>query len=206
MQKPHKQLLQIPPQTIWVFAIIVGAYVIVRITMRRVMRHQRKFNAPLSQRLAEHRASLTTQDQMHELMAALADLSRQINGQIDTRLAKLEILMSQAEAIIKRLEQAGGVRAPVSEAQVKPSFDTTVGDVKEITQKIQGSEASQSSNEANAEIDSTPHSSDSSAELSPQAQQVLEMTRKGLAPLAIAQKLNRPVGEIELILSLAGKK
>jgi len=206
LEKSHSPQLQIPPQIIWVFAIVVGAYIIVRITMRRVMRHQKKFEIPLSQRLEEHRASLATQDQMHELMAALADLSRQINGQIDTRLAKLEVLMSQAESVIKRLEQTSGSRAPGSETAAQPSFDATVGDVKEITRKIQDAEASQSSNEATEEIEAVPDNANSSAELSPQAKQVLELARKGLTPMAIAKELSRPVGEIELILSLAGKK
>ncbi|MCK5270614.1 MAG: hypothetical protein KAJ46_07505, partial [Sedimentisphaerales bacterium] len=51
-----------------------------------------------------------------------------------------------------------------------------------------------------------PGSSDISPVLSPEAEQIIAMADKGLSTLAISQELKRPIGEIELILSLAGKK
>ncbi|MCK5270615.1 MAG: hypothetical protein KAJ46_07510, partial [Sedimentisphaerales bacterium] len=72
---------------LWVFAIVVLAYFMLRVTMRRVARRQKSQQRPLQERLAQMRKPDGVYDQMNELMAALADLSRQINGQIDTRLA-----------------------------------------------------------------------------------------------------------------------
>ena len=160
---------------IWLLVILLAAFVMLRIARQRVLRSQALRGMPVRDRVARRVGSQEnrTVNQISELMAALADLSRQINGQIDTRLAKLETLLEQADAVIKRLEK-GDLNTESGACEA----------IKEIS-------------------DSFHHSA---AELSPDSREVLELTEQGMDKISIAQKLDRPIGEIELILALAGTK
>ena len=169
---------------IFVLGIIVIAFIIMRTTMRRVMRSKQRSKIPIQQRLADKRKIDDTYIQMNELMAALADLSRQINGQIDTRLAKLDILLQQADETIERLSQsASDMKQNTLQKPDPPIVNTATDTVKGISEKFH-----------------------SSIELTEKNRQVLDLAKQGLSAIAIAQQLSRPIGEIQLILSLAGRK
>ena len=179
---------------LWVFAIVVLAYFMLRVTMRKVARRQKSQQRPLQERLAEMRKPDGVYDQMNELMAALADLSRQINGQIDTRLAKLDVMLHKADQVISKLENSDD--SSLDKEATDSPFSNASDSLKDIAGKIQA---------ADPAVDKSG-SSDISPVLSPEAEQIIAMADKGLSTLAISQELKRPIGEIELILSLAGKK
>jgi hypothetical protein len=200
---------------LWVFAIMVLAYFMMRVTMRKVARRQKSQQRPLQQRLAEMRKPDGVYDQMNELMAALADLSRQINGQIDTRLAKLDVMLHQAGQTISKLDNLTDSGLDTARANDSASaeevadapFGNASDSLKEIADKIQAADPAtdKSGPSDKVETESTG-SPDISPVLSPEAEQIIAMADKGLSTLAISQELKRPIGEIELILSLAGKK
>ena len=203
-EKTERTPSSISSQVLWVFAIMVLAYFMMRVTMRKVARRQKSQQRPLQERLAQMRKPDGVYDQMNELMAALADLSRQINGQIDTRLAKLDVMLRQADQVISKLANSddssldtarANDSASAEEATDSP-FGNASGSLKEIADKIQAADPATDNS----------GSSDISPVLSPEAEQIIAMADKGLSTLAISQELKRPIGEIELILSLAGKK
>lgn len=201
----------VSPQILWVFAIVVLAYFMLRVTMRRIARRRKSQQRPLQQRLAEMRKPDGIYDQMSELMAALADLSRQINGQIDTRLAKLDIMLRQADQIISKLENSTDssrdTASATAERTTNAPFDNASDSLKEITSKIQAADPAADNSGSSDKLDTElPNSSDNSPVLTPEAKQIIAMADKGLSALTISQELKRPIGEIELILSLAGKK
>ncbi|MCK4629587.1 MAG: hypothetical protein KAT56_11335 [Sedimentisphaerales bacterium] len=211
----------ISSSVLWVFAVVVLAYFMLRVTMRKVARRQKSQQRPLQERLAQMRKPDGVYDQMNELMAALADLSRQINGQIDTRLAKLDVMLRQADQVISRLENSTGSSldtahtndsASVEEAADSPfsadsPFNNASDSLREIADKIQAADPATDNSRSSDKIETKlPGSSNISPVLTPEAKQIIAMADKGLSTLTISQELKRPVGEIELILSLAGKK
>ncbi len=104
--------------------------------------------------------------QMQNVLVELSDMARQITAQLDTRAAKLESLIREAEekiAVMKSLQSPPGL-AP-------PGFGPTVDSPQ------------------------TPPSD-------PRHAQVYALADQGRSSMEIAQQLNRPSGEIELILAL----
>ena len=195
----------ISPSVLWVFAVVVMAYFMLRVTMRKVAQRRKSQQRPLQQRLAEMRKPDGVYDQMNELMAALADLSRQINGQIDTRLAKLDVMLRQADQVISKLENSDD--SSIDEEATDSPLNNASDSLKEIADKIQAADPVTDNRMSPDKIETElAGSSDISPVLTPEAEQIIAMADKGMSTLGISQELKRPVGEIELILSLAGKK
>ena len=182
---------------IWVVAVImVSAFLLLR-TMSRVRQGQRKVGLPAKDRVTmDLPKARGLHHQIQQLMAELAELSRQINGQIDTRVAKLEILQRDADQRIALLQSllsqtASGVGDPLPQNAIKPHSKsvTNSSESVEITPEAPGS---------------LPEGNNS-VEPSPETQIVLNLARQGKSPLAIAQEIQRPLGEIELILAINKK-
>jgi len=201
-KKPPPEGLQ-PIHILWLAATVLVAFYLLRTTWKRIAKSRKYHETPARQRISQKiRGQTAVSDQLHELMAALADLSRQINGQIDTRLAKLEILLHQADQKIARLENPNSNNQDNLD---QPLADNTSKSIKNIAEKFQHSQPNISAGlQDNTKINSTGPPSE--PQLSEEARNVLDMSKKGMSKLSIAKKLNRPIGEIELILALANKK
>lgn len=184
--------------------LVVGLFLMVR-TQRRAGRSRARGDLSARERVQEMRGASDVYRQVNELMAALADLSRQINGQIDTRLAKLEILLRQADERLGPLEglngregQAGQVgQAAQGEAQAS---------LERISEEFHRSQAVRRENRRRGPSEPLGEGADgSSGGDSPLARQIMDLSSQGLSALDIARRLERPVGEIELVLSLHKK-
>ena len=182
---------------VWVVAIIVISAFLLYRTMSRVRKGQRKVGLPARERVAmDLPQARDVHHQIGELMAELAELSRQINGQIDTRVAKLEIVQRDADERIVLLESllrqtTSGVREPLPQNTIKLHRKSVTNSL------ISGKVASPPSN-------SLPEGN-YSVEPSQDTQIVLKLALQGKSPLAIAQEIQRPLGEIELILAINKK-
>ena len=206
---------------LFVVGIVMLAYFMMRITMRRVARSREQSRQPIKDRIEQKVQSQTHESmaRMNELMASLADLSRQINGQIDTRLAKLQILIRDGDQMIKRLEELSGKESPADAPSEKLFINESADSIKQISDELQSNDDSAAEQNAGDEsVEQTtsinPPQNDLSntsddpkpTELNGDARKVRLLADKGLSPVAIAQELGRPVGEIELILALSGKE
>lgn len=143
--------------------------------------------------------------QISELMAHLADLSREINGQIDTRIAKLEHLLRDADHTIQRLQAAAG-----QPSDTNP--DATPDLIHQLRQQLNDPAPTPlpPAEDGPKGQGRAPQAANDTAPAapapSPHAARILDLAKQGLSPLDIARELNRPVGEIELVLSLNGQK
>lgn len=148
------------------------------LTWRMRSRTRGKMGPPdqtAKERLDELAAQRGVKGDMEELLAELQDLSRKINAQIDTKFAKLEAVIADADRRIETLERLS------DSATGRPRLDITVGD------DMLG--------EPPASPAAAPRSSDVNA-------RVYELADAGRTPVEIAQALDRTPGEVELILGL----
>ena len=98
-------LLDAPtPGQMWLIYVVAVFTIIYAVFVR-----PRKQKDPLS-KLGQNRQSLSRQrdveKQMENLLVELSEMARQITGQLDTRSAKLELLISEADEKIAALNRA----------------------------------------------------------------------------------------------------
>jgi hypothetical protein len=112
--------------------------------------------------------------QMQNVLVEMADLARQISAQLDTRSSKLELLMKEADQKIALLQSLSNGQTSLNQPSDSPI----------------SSPAKSSATGVDAPA------------VDPRHVQVYTLADQGRTPLEIAQQLNRPSGEIELILAL----
>lgn len=211
---------------IWVALILIlGFFLLIR-TQRRVSQSMKKKELTAHERVNRYTGGKDIYSQINLLMSDLADLSRQINGQIDTRIAKLQIIMRQAEQTIARLENLTGNTPPGSNTgntdiggsdtgntgeKLGQSnyFDKTISDISDEFHHQKPAGVTDTTDisdtyDPNGITNSARRQDNSSNSL--HTKQTLDLSAQGYTALQIAQELNRPVGEIELILALQAKK
>jgi hypothetical protein len=169
-------------RTYALYALMACAIVLLTIAVRR-RRREGFGNLPKTprQKMDELAARQGVRDDMQALLAELQDLARKINAQIDTKFAKLEAAISDADRRIEALQRL--TRAARSE----PALDVTVGD--------------------EPSSDGPPPQTGTTEEGTVAARHaaVYQLADTGKSPVEIAQTLGRTPGEIELILALRSK-
>jgi len=150
-------------------AIAMGILGLAYLTLRQSAKKRRD---PLEQQptisLAQQRS---VERQMNNLIVEMADMARQITAQLDTRAARLEELIRQADQRIGQLNRGDslspGAPAPPSDSR----------------------------NLASADSRSEPPEPSKHAD-------IYALADQGKSPADIARALDRPRGEVELILAL----
>jgi hypothetical protein len=151
-------LVDLDPVTKWA-AIVLAILTILYAALRPMFRKKDPLaKPPAFGSLAQQRA---VERQMQNVLVEMSEMARKITAQIDTRAAKLEELIRQADERISAM-------------------------------KAQGTNHSQSPSPPTEEI----------PEADPRHAQVYALADQGHTCKDIAQRLNRPSGEIELILAL----
>jgi hypothetical protein len=147
--------------------IIAAAVLTILWAIIRPMARKKKdplAKAPSYASLAQQR---TVERQMQNVLVELSEMSRQITAQLDTRAAKLEMLIKEAD------EKIAALRAPVELAALPA-------------------------------VCPAPQLEEPAAETRPDPRHadVYSLADSGRSSREIAQELNRPSGEVELILAL----
>ena len=115
------------------------------------------------------------EQQMQNLLVELSEMARQITAQLDTRAAKLETLIREADEKLAALREAsGGAGTPLP--QPEPVIAREVEPAVAVETKT-------------AEVDAR-HA------------EVYRLADEGRGPNEISRLVNRPMGEVELILAL----
>ena len=156
---------------------MVGLIDLLGSTRRRVRRSQQSSDVPVRERYAELQHETSVSRDVESVMRELDQLSRKIHGRLDTKLARLEAVIRDADERIDRLSRLA--RA----ANGAGTVDVTLSPEDPLFTNPKGSE--------NA---SSPHAD------------VYQLADGGRSPIEIAQTLGRTTGEVELILSLRKAK
>ena len=180
-------LLEIPPPTpatSWT-AIAIGVATIVYVAFIRPLTRKKKPRDPLSRPpeagLARQRS---VEREMSSLLVELSEMARQMTGQLDTRAAKLEALLQEADEKIALLRSLGGGGGPGGGGPQGVLVEAKL-----------------------LEADAVPMrpAEDPASVADPRHAEVYDLADEGRSAQDIARQTGRPRGEIELILALRGR-
>ena len=166
----------------WV-AIGIGVFTIVYVVFikpRAGKKTDPLSRAPAEPSLARQRA---VERDVSTLLVELSEMTRQMTAQIDTRAAKLEALIQEADEKVAMLRSLGHDAAPRGGPQ---------GVL--IEAKLLESDA----------VPMRPVE-DSVPSVDPRYAEVYDLADEGQTPQDIARHTGRPRGEVELILALRGR-
>jgi hypothetical protein len=166
--------------TIWI-VLGVASMAMAWVTLRPMLRGKKKDpldRPPQFASLAQQRA---VERQMESLLVELEKMARAMNAQLDTRAAKLEQLIHEADAMRAELSKAvAAAKATVANGLVVPSANG----------------AHRPDAEPNVEVPD---------EVDPRYARIYDLADTGKSAADIAVTLERPKGEVELILALRPK-
>ncbi len=195
---------------LWIVGIVLASFFMLKITHRRIKNSQRHMDLTVKERMAAKvKVQSDSTNQMTELMASLADLSRQINGQIDTRVAKLELLLDRADKAIDSMNKLANTHSTSVNQKGRSQADSLLN--SDLAQHVSQEEGASITGEefivpeSQSELTEQPITPPQ-PEMSQEAKYVLDLLESGMSVVSIAKRMGRPIGEIELILSLAGRK
>jgi hypothetical protein len=151
----------VPPHILWLMVAFAGGTILYAIFRTNSKKKDPLARGTSASSLARQR---NVERQMESLLVELSEMARQITAQLDTRAAKLEMLIREADEKISTLRQGtAAVAAPLSQ----PEW--------------------------------------SAASIDPQHEAVYALADQGKSTGEIAKQLNRPSGEVELILALRAR-
>jgi hypothetical protein len=161
-------LLDLDPATKWA-VILLAIITILYAAMRSLFQKKDPLDKPPAfGSLAQQRS---VERQMQNVLVEMSEMARQITAQLDTRAAKLDALIREADQRIAAMKSQPA-SLPQSQPQNPPA--------------------------------GTPFMAESTDQpmIDPRHALVYALADQGRSPKDIAQELNRPSGEIELILAL----
>lgn len=163
-------------QIIMLVLAVVGLTIVMLSTRRRIVRSQKNPSRTVQDRHAGLSKQIGVRRDMETVMAELDKLSRQIHGRIDTKLARLEKLIRDADQRIARL------------SQLSATSSASHGSTVEIT--------------LDREDPHQPAFAKPRPAAKDRQQAVYHLADTGLSPVEIAQRIGETPGVIELMLAL----
>lgn len=163
-------------QLVLILVILVVSALMLLSTRRRLRDSRSSPKAYAREQIARLRDEHAVVSDMEEVMARLEQVAREIQARIDTRFAKLESVIRDADQRTDRLERL------IRRADGDPEIDVTVDDTE--------TSAPPQSPESAASADGAQHAA------------VYELADAGQSPVEIAEQTGQSTGEIELILAL----
>ena len=124
---------------------------------------------------------------MEHLLIELDKLSREISAQVDTKLSRLEHSIAEADRRIAAMRiMLDAAKSAGASLGIEDPIDSTTDTNGEKT--------------PTADHETRPTSAD--ADMAADREQIFKLADQGMTPLEIARKIDRRLGEIELILTL----
>lgn len=166
------------PAQLFLLALGICVLTIIMISTRnRIRRSQSSSRPSVMERYAELRDERGATRDLEAVMMELDQLSRQIHGRLDTKLARLDVLIRDADQRIDKLA------------------------------RLQRASAGESTIDVTLEPEAPGRPADPPPPAEPNSHEaVYRFADSGLKPVEIASELGRNTGEIELILSLRRAK
>ncbi len=166
--------------------LVLCAIIIMVVLLRRHQFRSATGRDVAREQLARIRDQNKLRHSMDELLVQLEEASRRVGAQIDTKFAKLETVIRDADDRLGRLEHVLG------RLDNRPSRPPApAGSAPRTAQEG----CSQSS-------DPVPSGHPPAERADPRFRRVYELVDAGASPIKAAEQLGMPLGEVELILNL----
>jgi len=217
------QEMSLGPSLLFVAGVLLAIIVVMRSLMKSSAKRKRQTHTmgnPTERVERIHDRARGSMDPARQAMVEAEDLTRRMGAMLDTKATKIEILLEEANQRIEQLERAnrevrktveseravnsgrsGGVSA---EALDRARLDQDRAERTWVESEKSAESNESVSNESIFRIDRGIGAK--SREESPHQlsfpEKVDELATQGLNALEIANKLNRLVGEVELVLNL----
>jgi hypothetical protein len=192
-----------PNNSQWV-AIALAAATILYVAVIRPMFKKRDpmTTPPGNPSLAQQRS---VEREMSNLLLELSEMTRQLSAQLDTRSAKLEELIRQADQKVSELRNLGLLPANPAALPVLP-----IGAADQLSDPVDHSLAGLGLTAADAvgvpsRSPPPPQSFMDRPQVDPRHAQIYAFVDQGMSPQEIAQRLGQLTGEVELILKLRSR-
>lgn len=166
---------------------VLGLGVVMRSTYRRVGRSRQQPRTSARRVYAGLTEETAARRDVERVMVELDQLARQIHGRIDTRFAKLEAVIRDADQRIDQLSRLA------RETRGTPTLDMTVDGETHAGPRSPGGKPS------NARAPKTDDTDNRHAA-------IYGLADSGLSADQIAERVSQTVGEVELILALRRTK
>jgi hypothetical protein len=181
-----------PPSTQWI-VLSVGVLAIVYLLMRGRARLKDPLD-PVSRaarpRLMSPAEQRGVERDMSNLLIELSEMARQVSAQLDTRAAKLDLLIREADQKIRQLRQLTGEQAPAADGEPdEPASSAPL-------------ETWSPPDAQPATPEPSPADAGTAEESDPRHARIYAMADAGHSAQDIAREIGRPSGEVELILAL----
>jgi hypothetical protein len=185
------------PSSQWA-VIALGVLTVVYVAVIRPMRKGKRKDplgrSPAQLSLAQQRV---VEREMTNLLVEYEEMLRRMSAQLDTRAAKLEILMKEADEKLQRLEKLVRTPDPAAARDAGMAQASAATPTQEVATIAADSAVPEGTVEAiEAGGNAPPAGSDR------RHADVYDLADRGQTPQQIAQQINRPAGEVELILAL----
>lgn len=181
----------------WVL-LAFGVAILIWVMLRLQWRRQRC--APEESPVYEMRETIQDRQAEGERAAEVAEIVRDLAARLETRAARLEALLDQADERIERLEAR--LAASTTARQLPDADRAPATNGQRPPPKNQPAE-DDADTDGWQEPDPQPHRRPhASSDADPLHQDVYELADNGHTPLDIARRLEQQVGTIELILAL----
>ncbi len=209
-----------PFQMMALAGVIIVVTIVVISTRRRAADRGHSPRAYAREQMARLREENEMRDDMQSLMTQLEQLAREIGAQVDTRFAKLEKAIADADARIEELKRLGitvgdaeSSRPTEVPAGPEPAEDASAvgeGPSSPSPEPDESTTATAETSEPPTESrppESSPGAADATDEKatdrqSAYEQRVLDLADAGKSPVDIAREVGCEVGEVELIIKL----
>ncbi len=190
-----------PGDIVVVAAIIVAIVLLMLATQRRARESGPSPRDYAREQISRLRDQQGIRDDMEELLAQLQELSRQINAQADTKFAKLEAAVADADKRIERLAQSLRA-ADAKSAKLAAAVADADKRIEPLAQSLRTAEGSPAAEAPAEDAASAPEKEEQVEQQDPLRRQIFELADEGMSALEIARQTGRNTGEIELILNL----
>lgn len=162
------------------------------------------------QSVATHTKAIVTAREHDQREVELYEHFREMNAKLDTKIHILNELILEADTTIKRLQQlqiSTGTAVSQPEETTSNEEPTVVEPAVETDAEVAGKEASPAQEPLIIDVDQTPAAAPASSQkLELPFAEIYRLADRGLSAVDISERVGKPVGEVDLILSLRRRR
>ena len=178
--------------------LVLAATVIMIVLLRRHQFRSTSNRDVARDHIARIRDQHKLRNSMDELLVELEEVSRRVGAEVDTRFAKLETVIRDADERIARLEKLLGQRSTRPPTTTpNPPPNPTPNPSPKRQRGIPTTPPSRSPERQQRTIGPVTTQTDD-----PRFARLYELIDGGATPVKAAEELGMPLGEVELILNL----